>query len=260
MYQTEAAPVDIQVFDTFQSSISGIRRLKLESDGNLRDYYNWFDLKRVSNFQATGDKCKLPNACGSYGLYIPGGDCSCLDNQTEYTGHRKGEKPWKETAIEEEGLLDDGDTHKGLPRRCYLLAFVVGFIFLFSFFYLILWAASRPQKPQITIKFTYGNTATFFGVHVTSTPVDLSYSRLSIGSGSMHKFYQSRKNQRTVAMVVSENKILMYGGGASLSSSGGNLTAPINLKLDFMIRSRAYVLGKLVKPLFYRNIVSFTSW
>ncbi|KAJ4966880.1 hypothetical protein NE237_018729 [Protea cynaroides] len=199
-------------------------------------------------------------------------------------GHRKGEKPWKEPAIEEEGLLDDGDTHKSLPRRCYLLAFVVGFVFLFSFFSLILWGASRPQKPQITVKsitfehfflsagsdssgvatemvsmnstlkFTYRNTATFFGVHVTSTPLDLSYSRLSIGSGSMHKFYQSRKSQRTVAVVVSGNKIPMYGGGASLSSSGGNLTAPVHLKLDFMVRSRAYVLGKLVKPLFYRNI------
>ncbi|KAJ4977917.1 hypothetical protein NE237_008697 [Protea cynaroides] len=84
MYQTEAAPVDIQVFDTFQSSISSIRRLKLESDGNLRDYY-WFDSKWVSDFQAIGDKCELPNACGSYGLCIPGGGCSCLDNQTEYS-------------------------------------------------------------------------------------------------------------------------------------------------------------------------------
>ncbi|XP_043708229.1 uncharacterized protein LOC122657558 [Telopea speciosissima] len=199
-------------------------------------------------------------------------------------GGRKGQKPWKEPVIEEEGLLNAEDTEKGLPRRCYLLAFVVGFIFLFSFFSLILWGASRPQKPQIniksitfehfslsagadstgvatemssmnsTVKFTYRNTATFFGVHVTSTPLDLSYSHLTVGTGSVNRFYQSRKSQRTVAVVVSGNKIPMYGAGASLSSSGGNLTAPVHLKLDFMVRSRAYVLGKLVKPKFFKNI------
>jgi hypothetical protein len=55
-------------------------------------------------------------------------------------------KPWKDQfdSIEEEGLLNDDDTKHGLTRRCYLLAFVVGFFMLFSFFSLILWVASRP--------------------------------------------------------------------------------------------------------------------
>uniref|UniRef100_A0A2P2JV08 Uncharacterized protein n=1 Tax=Rhizophora mucronata TaxID=61149 RepID=A0A2P2JV08_RHIMU len=68
-------------------------------------------------------------------------------------GQRKGQKQWKESdAIEEEGLLEDEDREKGLPRRCYFLAFVLGFFVLFSFFSLILWGASRPQKPKITMK------------------------------------------------------------------------------------------------------------
>lgn len=69
-------------------------------------------------------------------------------------GSRRG-GPWKEEfgAIEEEGLLD-GDGREGglIPRRCYFPAFVVGFFVLFSFFALILWGASRPQKPRITMK------------------------------------------------------------------------------------------------------------
>jgi hypothetical protein len=67
---------------------------------------------------------------------------------------RKGWKPWKDQfdSIEEEGLLNDDDGRHGLTRRCYLLAFVVGFFVLFSFFSLILWGASRPQKPIITMK------------------------------------------------------------------------------------------------------------
>lgn len=68
-------------------------------------------------------------------------------------GHRKGQKPWKECdVIEEEGLLEDEDRGKSLPRRCYVLAFILGFFVLFSMFALILWGASRPMKPKVTMK------------------------------------------------------------------------------------------------------------
>jgi len=71
-------------------------------------------------------------------------------------GGRKGQKQWKECdVIEEEGLLDDEERRKGLPRKCYFLAFVLGFFILFSFFSLILWGASKQQKPKITMKVYY---------------------------------------------------------------------------------------------------------
>lgn len=193
----------------------------------------------------------------------------------------KGSKGWKECAvIEEEGLLEDEDREKGIPRRCYFLAFVLGFFLLFTIFSLILWGASRPQKPGIimqsikfetfviqagsdstgvptdmismnsTVKLTFRNRATFFGLHVTSTPVDLSFSQLTIASGNIKKFYQSRKSQRTVNVVVMGSKIPLYGGGATWSSSTGNTNVPVPLNLSFVVRSRGYVLGKLVKPKF----------
>ncbi|XP_059279338.1 uncharacterized protein LOC132033390 [Lycium ferocissimum] len=207
--------------------------------------------------------------------------------------NRKGQKHWKECdVIEEEGLLDDEERSKSIPRRCYFLAFVVGFFVLFSFFSLILWGASRSQKPKITmrnikfesfriqagsdnsgvatdmismnatVKFRYRNTATFFGVHVTSSPVDLSFSELTIGSGAMKKFYQSRKSQRVVAVSVIGNKIPLYGSGSTLSTPKGATTLPVPLKLNFKLRSRAYVLGKVVKPKFYKTIdclITFNS-
>lgn len=196
--------------------------------------------------------------------------------------HRKGQK--KIDVIEEEGLLDDDESQKGLSRRCYVLAFVLGFFVLFSLFSLILWGASKPQKPKIsmksikfenfviqagsdstgvatdmvtmnsTVKLTFRNTATFFGVHVTSTPLDLSYSQITFGSGSIKKFYQSRKSQRSVSASVVGNKVPLYGSGASLSSSTGAPSVPVPLKLNFVVRSSAYVLGKLVKPKFYKKI------
>ncbi|KAK4428968.1 hypothetical protein Salat_1196800 [Sesamum alatum] len=201
-------------------------------------------------------------------------------------GHRKGgQKNRKECdVIEEEGLLEDEESRKGLPRRCYFLAFVVGFFVLFSLFALILWGASKPQKPKIimrsikierfvvqagsdnsgvstdmismnsTVKFTFRNTGTFFGVHVSSTPLALSYSQLNIGSGDMKKFYEGRRGVKNVTVTVIGDKIPLYGSGASLSTPTGITTLPVPLKLDFTLRSRAYVLGKLVKPRFHNKI------
>ncbi|MQM08729.1 hypothetical protein Taro_041584 [Colocasia esculenta] len=204
---------------------------------------------------------------------------------------RKHDKPWKECAvIEEEGLLDEEDERRGMRRRCYLLAFLLGFFVLFSFFSLVLWGASRNQRPEITmktvtfedfsiqagadnsgvptdmvnmnatVKLTFQNTATFFGVHVTSTPVDLSYSQLTLASGNINNFYQSRKSQRTLIIPVVGNRIPLYGGGSSLTSTpgsagaGNNKKPPVPLGLSFTVRSRAYVLGKLVKPKFSTTV------
>lgn len=68
------------------------------------------------------------------------------------------------------------------------------------------------------------------------------------------KFYQSRKSQRTVTVVVTGDTVPLYGSGAGLSSSTGTTTVPVALNLNFVVRSRANVLGKLVKTKFYRKI------
>ncbi|KAG2411139.1 uncharacterized protein LOC124832027 [Vigna umbellata] len=200
--------------------------------------------------------------------------------------HRNHKLPWNKDidVIEEEGLLQNEDRHRALSRRYYFLAFVLGFFLLFSLFSLILWGASRPMKPNVliksikfdhlrvqagsdstgvatdmitlnsTVKFTYRNTGTFFGVHVTSTPLDLSFSEIVIATGNLKKFYQSRKSQRLVSVSVMGNKIPLYGSGASLSSSTGVPTVAVPLRLSFVIRSRAYVLGRLVKPKYYKRV------
>lgn len=199
--------------------------------------------------------------------------------------HNHSHKPWKQIdVIEEEGLLEREDRSGSFPRRCYFPAFVVGFLLLFSLFSVILWGASRHMKPKIvvksikfdhvrvqagsdstgvatdmitmnsTLKFTYRNTGTFFGVHVSATPLELSYSDITIASGNMKEFHQSRKSQRLVSVTVTGNKIPLYGSDASLSSTTGTPTLPVPLNLNFVLRSRANVLGKLVKPKYYKRI------
>ena len=55
-------------------------------------------------------------------------------------------------------------------------------------------------------------------------------------------------------MMVKGSQIPLYGGGADLSSVNGAPVDPVTLTLSLMVRSRAYVLGKLVKPKFYKKI------
>ena len=45
--------------------------------------------------------------------------------------------------------------------------------------------ATEMISVNATVKLTFRNTATFFGVHVTSTPLDLSYDQITIGSGAV---------------------------------------------------------------------------
>ncbi|CAA7404476.1 unnamed protein product [Spirodela intermedia] len=199
-------------------------------------------------------------------------------------GRRRCEEAtaWKNcSVIEEEGLLEDEDGERGLPRRCrYILAFLLGFFVLFSSFSLILWSASRSRKPQIdvktvrfesfsiqagsdgsgvptdmvsmnsTVKLSFRNTAAFFGLHVSSTPVELFYSQLALATGNIDSFYQSRKSQRTLTVVVRGERIPLYGSIPASGGDGGHNPPPVPVTLSFTVKSRAYVLGKLVKPKF----------
>ncbi|KAK8948087.1 hypothetical protein KSP40_PGU006508 [Platanthera guangdongensis] len=208
-------------------------------------------------------------------------------------GRHKSDKAWKDCAvIEEEGLLEeDEDSRRGrIPRRCYFPVFVISFVVLFSFFALILWGASHSQSPVIsmksitfenfmvsagtdatlvptdlatlnsTVKMSFRNRGTFFGVHVTSIPLDLSFYELPLASGSVNEFYQSRKSQRNLNVVVSGSRIPLYGGAASITapaagkSNAATEAPPVPLSLSFTVRSTAYVLGRLVKPKFYNRV------
>ncbi|KAL9229769.1 hypothetical protein vseg_005202 [Gypsophila vaccaria] len=191
-------------------------------------------------------------------------------------------------SIEEEGLLsgDDDDDNKGISRRCcYFICFVASFFVLFSFFSLVLWGASRNQKPFITmksikfeefeiqagldttgvptgmasvnatVKLMYRNKGTFFGVHVTATPLQLSYEEIILASGNMKYFYEKRKSKRQITVQVKGDTIPLYGASHSLSNNDkGAPTSPVPMTLNFRVRSRAYVLGRLVKPKFYKTI------
>ncbi|XP_042421787.1 uncharacterized protein LOC122009625 [Zingiber officinale] len=193
-------------------------------------------------------------------------------------GYRKrvNDKGWPEcNVIQEEGSYDDLDDDKGLSRRCQIILGFVSFVLLFTLFSLIIWGAARPYKPDVvvksllmddfyagegtdetgvptkmvtlncSVKISVYNTAAMFGIHVTSGPIRLMFSEITVATGELQKYYQPRKSHKTISVVLHGEKVPLYGAGAamSLSSTGG----AVPLTLDFDIISRGYVIGKLVR-------------
>ncbi|XP_011046312.1 PREDICTED: uncharacterized protein LOC105140957 [Populus euphratica] len=184
-----------------------------------------------------------------------------------------------------EGDKDGDDWGSGARNvRLYFIGFLF-FVLLFTVFCLILWGASKAYEPEIsvksmvfenfyvqagndqsgvptdmlslnsTVKIHYKNPATFFAVHVTSTPLEIHYFQLKLASGQMKKFSQSRKSKRTVATVVHGSQVPLYGGLPLLSNArahGNKVALPLNL--TFVLRSRAYILGRLVKSKFHKRV------
>ncbi|KAG2604405.1 hypothetical protein PVAP13_4NG060200 [Panicum virgatum] len=186
------------------------------------------------------------------------------------------DKGWPEcNVIEEEGPYEDLAGDSGLSRRCQIILGFLTFVLLFTVFCLIIWGAARPYEPEVIVKslvmddFYAGegtdhsgvptklvttncslhisvyNPATMFGIHVTSGPIHLIYSEISIAVGQLRRYYQPRKSHRVVTAVIHGEKVPLYGAGGSLmlSSTGG----AVPLKLDFDLTSRGYVIGKLVR-------------
>lgn len=83
MYQNESVPVDIESFNSFQQPVSGVRRVRVEPNGNLKGYF-WDGSSWLLDYQAIKETCELPSSCGAYGLCQPGKGCSCLNNSTDY--------------------------------------------------------------------------------------------------------------------------------------------------------------------------------
>ncbi|XP_021752991.1 uncharacterized protein LOC110718474 [Chenopodium quinoa] len=191
---------------------------------------------------------------------------------------------------EERDCEEEEDEEDGGPSwRFYVGCFMISFIGLFTVFSLILWGAAKSFHPHIlvknmvfldytiqagmdgtgvptdmlslnsTVRISYKNPATFFGVHVTSTPFELYYYQLKVASGQMKKFYQKRKSHSNITTVVHGHQIPLYGGMSVVSDAmkGNNLhnkKVNVGLNLTFTLRSRAYILGRLVKSKFYKHI------
>lgn len=71
----------------------------------------------------------------------------------------------------------------------------------------------------------------------------------------MKEFYQSRKSQRSIVMVVLGHQVPLYGGVSVVGGAKDHLEkVAVPLNLTFVMRSRGYILGRLVKVKFLKSI------
>ncbi|RHN42656.1 hypothetical protein MtrunA17_Chr8g0379281 [Medicago truncatula] len=147
---------------------------------------------------------------------------SIHSNSVDFTpSHSRGESStsrysttWKKLDEKnDENDEDDEDVHDSTHK--YICCFF-GFLLLFALVCFILWAVGRSFKPRAnlenivfkkldvqfgndrtevptyllslnsTITMMYTNPATYFGVHVTSTLLQLRYYDLTLASGQVH--------------------------------------------------------------------------
>ncbi|KAF8765427.1 hypothetical protein HU200_008572 [Digitaria exilis] len=202
--------------------------------------------------------------------------------------------PWRRLAHSSGAGSDDDEEGSSLhggglmpPQwRCYVFG-VLAFFVVFAFFMLVLWGASRSYKPHVvvksvvfesyhiqggtdrtgvptkmmsmnaTVQLRFRNRGTFFSLHVTATPFLLFYGELTVASGEMKEFYQPRKSGRVVTVSVVGKQVPLYGAGVSLHSKPNNGRlgpAVVPVRLAFVLRARAHILGLLVKSKFYRRV------
>ncbi|KAI9107808.1 hypothetical protein K1719_021144 [Acacia pycnantha] len=196
---------------------------------------------------------------------------------------RRNDKGWPECdVILEEGSYDD-DGEKAFIRHSQVLIGLLSFVLLFTVFCLIIWGASRPFKPEITVKsfivqnlyvgegsdfsgvptklmtvngtlrMNIYNTATFFGLHVHSKPINLVFSDIIVASGQLKKHYQPRKSHRIVSVNLEGNKVPLYGAGSTIRhSQTGAVEVSLTLKLEIL--SVGNVVGKLVRAKTHKQI------
>ena len=197
-------------------------------------------------------------------------------------GRKRNDKGWPECDV----ILEEGSYHefqdKGFTRRLQALIAVFTFVLVFTVFCLIIWGASRPYKTEVnvksltvhnlyvgegldftgvptkmltvnvTLRMSIYNPATFFGIHVHSTPINLVFSDITIATGEVKKYYQPRKSQRILSVNVEGAKVPLYGAGSTITVSQTGVEVP--LTLNFEIRSRGDVVGKLVKTKHHKQI------
>ncbi|XP_076908158.1 uncharacterized protein LOC143564905 [Bidens hawaiensis] len=190
-----------------------------------------------------------------------------------------------EEDVEGYGYDDDYNyDDRQVTRQCRVVMLVMGFVMVFITVCFITWGVSRHYKLQVQMKnwklnnFYYGegsdntgvptklltincsvkmnihNPATFFGIHVSSTSLNLFYSQIIVGSGQFMNYYQPKKTGRTISVNVEGRKVPLYGVGEGLVMSS-KVNGSVPLKLEFEVRSQSYLVGSLVKTIHHRRIL-----
>ncbi|KFK39780.1 hypothetical protein AALP_AA3G286600 [Arabis alpina] len=168
------------------------------------------------------------------------------------------------------------EENRGLSvGQCRAVMVLLGTVLVFSVFCSVLWGASHPFSPIVSVNsfdihsFYYGegidrtgvatkimsfsssvkvsvdSPAPYFGIHVSSSTFNLTYSALTLATGQLKNYYQPRKSKHIAIVKLLGAEVPLYGAGPYLADSDKKGRVPV--KLEFEIRSQGNLLGKLVK-------------
>ncbi|KFK39781.1 hypothetical protein AALP_AA3G286700 [Arabis alpina] len=195
---------------------------------------------------------------------------------------------WSPGDKEEDGRYEDlyGDNRGISIATCRLILGVVATLTLFFLLCSILFAASQSFSPIVYVKgvnvhsFYYGegsdhsgvptkilnfkcsveitthNPSTFFGIHVSSSAFKVIYSRqFTLAIAQLKSYYQPKQSNRTSRINLVASRVPLYGAGSDLAASDHNGGVPVTL--EFEIRSRANIVGNLVKSRHQKHLSCF---
>ncbi|KAE7998742.1 hypothetical protein FH972_003253 [Carpinus fangiana] len=170
---------------------------------------------------------------------------------------KRNDKGWPNCdVIQEEGIYDELFRDRGGLSRSFQLLIGAWRLTVHNFYIGEGSDSTGVPTKMLTmnssVDMSVYNPATFFGIHVSSTPVNLMYSQLAAATGQLKKYYQPRKSHRTVSVNLQGNMVPLYGVGASLIVSEKNGEVP--MMLAFEVRSRGNVVGELVRSNHRRHI------
>ncbi|CAO2194314.1 unnamed protein product [Urochloa humidicola] len=251
---------------------------KSSTTAHTTPVYNNSPLESPSHPSSTGRHSRVSSATRfSATLRSSPGSCRATGGGRK---RRLGSKQqgWREVAaaIDEEGAYDDElDDEPELPRCCVAAFWLSAVLVAFIVICLIVWGAARQYKPSVivksltvhnfyagegtdrtgvptklvtlncSLKINVHNPSTMFGIHVSSSSVRLMYSEIAIANGQFDKFYQPRTSHRVASAILHGDKTPLYGAGATLGPSNAGGRVPLTLELA--VRTRGYVMGKLVR-------------
>uniref|UniRef100_A0ACD5VLB2 Uncharacterized protein n=1 Tax=Avena sativa TaxID=4498 RepID=A0ACD5VLB2_AVESA len=186
-------------------------------------------------------------------------------------GHGKG---WHEVDVIDEDDGEYGDGEQELSRACVVAFWFSVLVLAFSLGCLVVWGAARRYQPTVlvksltvenfyagegadhtgvptklvtvncTLKIDVHNPSTMFGIHVSSTSIQLIYSQIPIANGQLEKFYQPKTSRHTASVILHGEKTPLYGAGVTFSDDTGGA---VPLTLDLAVKTRGYVIGMLVR-------------
>ncbi|XP_050220307.1 uncharacterized protein LOC126670585 [Mercurialis annua] len=201
-------------------------------------------------------------------------------------------REWRFSVIreeeEEDGKLfyfrSNSDFDDEVSRRFHISLAVLGLILMLCTFCFIIRSSIRPFPPRIIVKslrvhhFYFGqgsdstgvptkmitmncsleikvdNYAKYFGIYVSSMPINLMYSEITAASGELKETYQSRKSEMTEFVNLEGVGVPLYGAGLNLVISDSHMNQTVPFKLRFDVQSRGNGLGRLVSSKYTRRI------